>query len=117
MENAEKSKAQLCQAYSKVLAVRLDAVQIPEAVAPMEERIARLKSGQYFAATAMHGVAGLLFEPENPADLAAKVDWACNHPEQLARKGRAARAESGAKYEPSMNYEIWRQRYGRVRRG
>ncbi len=94
MENADKSKAKLCQAYYKVLGVRVDTLQIPEVVTPMEERIARRKSGHYVAATAMHGVAGLLFEPENPADLAATVDWACNHPEQLACTGRAVRAES-----------------------
>jgi len=84
--------------------VRVDAAQIPKVVAPMEERIARPESGRYIAVTGMHGVASLLFEPGNPADLAAKVDWAWNHPKQLACKGRAARAESEAKYEPSKNY-------------
>ena len=114
MENADKSKAKLCPAYYKVLGVRVVTVQIPEVVAQMEERITRRKSGHYVTATAMHGVASLLFERENSADLAVKVDWARNHSELLARKRRA---ESDAKYEPSMNYEIWMQWYGRVRRG
>jgi hypothetical protein len=117
MENADKSKATLCQAFCRMLGMRLAAVQIPEVVAQMEERITRRKSGHYVTATAMHGVASLLFERENSADLAVKVDWARNHSELLARKRRAARAESDAKYEPSMNYEIWMQWYGRVRRG
>jgi len=52
------------------------------------------------------GVTGLHFEPGNAADLAAKVAWAWNHPEELARMGRAARAEYEAKYQPSTNYEM-----------
>jgi glycosyltransferase involved in cell wall biosynthesis len=52
------------------------------------------------------GVTGLHFEAGNPADLAAKVDWAWNHPEEMARMGRAARMEYEAKYTPSKNYEI-----------
>jgi glycosyltransferase involved in cell wall biosynthesis len=52
------------------------------------------------------GVTGLHFEPGNAVDLAAKVEWAWNHPEELARMGRAARAEYEAKYQPSTNYEI-----------
>ena len=100
MENADKSKATLCQAFCRMLGMRLAAVQIPEVVAQMEERITRRKSGHYVTATAMHGVASLLFEAENSPDLAATVDWACNHPEQLACTGRAVRAESQTKYEP-----------------
>jgi hypothetical protein len=48
----------------------------------------------------------LHFEAGNPADLAAKVDWAWNHHEEIARMGRAARVEYEAKYTPSRNYEI-----------
>ena len=117
MENADKSKAKLCETYYKVLGVRVDTVQIPEVVTPIEERIARREAGHYMAVTGMHGVAGLLFERENSADLAAKVGWAWNPPEQLAPRSRAARAESPAKCEPSRNYAIWMQWYGRVRRG
>src|SRR6267143_7021733 len=100
MENADKSKATLCQAFCRMLGMRLAAVQIPEVVAQMEERITRRKSGHDVTATAMHGVASLLFERENSADLAAKVDLAWNPPEQLARRSRAVRAESQTKYEP-----------------
>jgi glycosyltransferase involved in cell wall biosynthesis len=52
------------------------------------------------------GVTGLLAEPGNAADLAAKVEWAWNHPEELVRMGRAARAEYEAKYQPAANYEM-----------
>jgi glycosyltransferase involved in cell wall biosynthesis len=41
---------------------------------------------------------GLLFEPVNPADLAAKVEWAWAHPESTQEMGRNARAEYEAKY-------------------
>ena len=52
------------------------------------------------------GVTGLHFEAGNPADLAAKVDWAWNHHEEMARMGRAARVEYEGKYTPPKNYEI-----------
>jgi glycosyltransferase involved in cell wall biosynthesis len=52
------------------------------------------------------GVTGLHFEPGAATDLAAKVEWAWNHPEELARMGRAARAEYEAKYQPSTNYDM-----------
>jgi glycosyltransferase involved in cell wall biosynthesis len=52
------------------------------------------------------GVTGLHFEPGSAVDLAAKVEWAWDHPEELARMGRAARAEYEAKYQPSTNYEM-----------
>lgn len=59
------------------------------------------------------GVTGLHFEPGNAGDLAAKVEWAWNHPEELERMGRAARAEHEAKYTPERGYEnlmcIYRQ--------
>jgi glycosyltransferase involved in cell wall biosynthesis len=37
-----------------------------------------------------HGVTGLHFEPGAATDLAAKVEWAWNRPEELARMGRDA---------------------------
>lgn len=59
------------------------------------------------------GVTGLHFEAGNAADLAAKVEWAWNHPRELARVGRAARAEYEAKYTAERNYsrlmDIYRQ--------
>lgn len=52
------------------------------------------------------GETGLHFEPGNAADLAAKVEWAWNHPDEIMQMGHAARAEYEAKYHPSANYEM-----------
>lgn len=52
------------------------------------------------------GVTGLLFNPGDPADLAAKMAWAVAHPGQMARMGQAARAEYEAEYTPERNYEM-----------
>ena len=60
------------------------------------------------------GTTGLHFEAGNAADLAAKVEWAWNHPEDLVRMGRAARAEYEAKYQSSGNYEMLMGIYGRA---
>ena len=53
-----------------------------------------------------HGRTGLHFEPGNSEDLAAKVEWLLDHPEELSRMRRAARAEYKAKYTAEKNYEI-----------
>lgn len=50
------------------------------------------------------GVTGLLFTPGRPDDLAAKVRWAADHPEELRRMGANARREYEAKYTPETNY-------------
>jgi len=60
------------------------------------------------------GVTGLHFEPGNAADLAAKVEWAWEHPAEMAAMGRAARAEYEAKYTPERNYEMLMQIYERA---
>lgn len=60
------------------------------------------------------GVTGLHFEAGNAADLAAKVAWAWNHPEEIAEMSRAARAEYEAKYTPSKNYEMLMEIYGKA---
>lgn len=52
------------------------------------------------------GVTGLLFNPCDPADLAAKIAWANAHREDMARMGRAARAEYEACYTPQRNHEM-----------
>ena len=52
------------------------------------------------------GVTGLLFNPGDPDDLAAKIAWAQAHPEQMVRMGQAARAEYEAEYTPERNYEM-----------
>jgi glycosyltransferase involved in cell wall biosynthesis len=50
------------------------------------------------------GVTGLHFESGNAGDLATKVEWAWNHPEQMVVMGRSSRAEHEAKYAPERNY-------------
>ncbi|MDB5727636.1 MAG: glycosyltransferase [Noviherbaspirillum sp.] len=52
------------------------------------------------------GVTGLLFNPADPSDLAAKIAWARSHPEEMLRMGRAARAEYEANYTPERNYKM-----------
>jgi glycosyltransferase involved in cell wall biosynthesis len=52
------------------------------------------------------GVTGLLVNPGDASDLAAKIAWAEAHPEQMMEMGRAARAEYEAKYTPECNYRI-----------
>jgi glycosyltransferase involved in cell wall biosynthesis len=52
------------------------------------------------------GVTGLLFDPGNAGDLAAKIAWAEQHPADMMRMGRAARAEYEAQYTPERNHEI-----------
>lgn len=50
------------------------------------------------------GETGLLFEPGNPDDLAAKLAWARNHPEAMAAMGRQARAQYEAEFSADANY-------------
>jgi len=52
------------------------------------------------------GVTGLLVDPSDAADLAAKIAWAERHPEAMRRMGRAARVEYEAKYTPEKNYRM-----------
>ena len=52
------------------------------------------------------GKTGLLFEPGNPDDLAAKVRWLIDHEDAAAQMGKAARAEFEAKYTAEKNYEM-----------
>lgn len=52
------------------------------------------------------GVTGLLFNPADATDLAAKIAWAESHPERMLEMGRAARAVYEAKYTPERNYRI-----------
>jgi len=53
-----------------------------------------------------HEGTGLHFTPGSASDISSKVEWAWTHPEELARMGRAARAEYELKYQPSANYEM-----------
>lgn len=51
------------------------------------------------------GVTGLHFEAGNAADLAAKVEWAWTHAEEIQEMGRAARLEFEGKYTGEANYK------------
>lgn len=51
------------------------------------------------------GRTGLHFTASAPDDLAAKVEWAWNHPEHTRAMGREARREFEAKYTADKNYE------------
>jgi glycosyltransferase involved in cell wall biosynthesis len=50
------------------------------------------------------GITGLLFEPGNAQDLAQKMQWAQEHPEQMATMGLSARALYEAKFTAERNY-------------
>jgi len=60
------------------------------------------------------GCTGLHYTPGSPADLAAKVEWACTHSEEMVAMGRAARTEYEAKYTPERNYEMLMEIYRKV---
>jgi glycosyltransferase involved in cell wall biosynthesis len=60
------------------------------------------------------GRTGLHFIPGNADDLAAKVEWAWAHPQEMAAMGRAARAEYEARYTAERNYEILMEIYRKV---
>ncbi len=51
-------------------------------------------------------VTGLHFRPGDAADLANKVEWAWNHPLDLAKMGRAARAQYDTEYTAEKNYSL-----------
>ena len=51
------------------------------------------------------GETGLLFEPANPQDLAAKAQWLIEHPDERRRLGENARAAYLANYTPERNYQ------------
>ena len=48
---------------------------------------------------------GLLFTPGDPDDLAAKMEWAWNHPKEIARMGSESRREYENKYTADENYK------------
>lgn len=51
------------------------------------------------------GVTGLLFEPGNAQDLADKMAWAQQHPQQMAQMGRNARTLYEAEFTAERNYQ------------
>jgi glycosyltransferase involved in cell wall biosynthesis len=52
-----------------------------------------------------HGRTGLHFQPGDPIDLAAKVEWMLTHPERLAQMRQEARVEYESKYTAGQNYQ------------
>jgi glycosyltransferase involved in cell wall biosynthesis len=52
------------------------------------------------------GKTGLLVNPGDAADLAAKLAWAEAHPHEMEAMGRAARADYEAKYTAPINYKL-----------
>ena len=60
------------------------------------------------------GYTGLHFTPGDAEDLAAKIRWANEHPEEMAQMGRNARKEYEAKYTVERNYEMLMGIYERV---
>jgi glycosyltransferase involved in cell wall biosynthesis len=60
------------------------------------------------------GRTGLHFTPGDPYDLAAKVRWAWDHPQEMAEMGRSARREYERNYVADRNYEQLSSIYERV---
>jgi glycosyltransferase involved in cell wall biosynthesis len=60
------------------------------------------------------GRTGLHFTPGDADDLAAKVEWAWTHPNEMQAMGHAARAEYEAKYTAERNYQMLMEIYQRV---
>ncbi len=57
------------------------------------------------------GRTGLHFRPTEADDLAAKVEWAWEHPEQMEAMGRGARLEFEAKYTAERNFYMLKEIY------
>lgn len=60
------------------------------------------------------GRTGLHFTPADPQDLAAKVQWAWEHRDDMAIMGKEARAEFEAKYTAEKNYLMLMELYQRA---
>lgn len=67
-----------------------------------------------------HNSTGLHFAPGNAEELAARVDWAWDHPDEMRRMGLAARREFEEKYTAERNHpllvEIYNEAIARKRR-
>jgi glycosyltransferase involved in cell wall biosynthesis len=59
-------------------------------------------------------VTGLHFVPGDPNDLAAKVRWAWEHPDEMKRMGLATRQEYESKYTAKQNYQMIMEIYERA---
>jgi glycosyltransferase involved in cell wall biosynthesis len=60
------------------------------------------------------GRTGLHFNPGDSQDLAEKVEWAWNHPEEMRQMGIAARQEYESKYTAQRNYPRLMEIYERA---
>lgn len=58
------------------------------------------------------GQTGLLFDPQDADELAAKADWAWTHPSEMAPMGSAARNLYLQEYTPEKNYDLLMNIYG-----
>jgi glycosyltransferase involved in cell wall biosynthesis len=54
---------------------------------------------------------GLHFNPGDPQDLAVKVEWAWNHPSEMAWMGRMARRKYESDYTAEKNYSLLMEIY------
>ena len=61
------------------------------------------------------GRTGLKFQPGNSVDLANKVEWALEHPQELAQMRIWARSEFEAKYTAKKNYSRLMEIYNQVK--
>lgn len=64
-----------------------------------------------------HGRTGLHFRPGDAEDLARKIEWALEHPSQLAMMSKEARAEFEAKYTAEQNYRMLMEIYELAMKG
>ncbi len=62
------------------------------------------------------GRTGLHVNPGDPADLAEKVEWAWNHPEEMRKMGSNARQEFENKYTAEKNYKLLMDIYEKTMR-
>jgi len=60
------------------------------------------------------GSTGLLFEPGNPQDLAAKVEWALNNTKKLIQMRHFSREEFEIQYTSEKNYKRLMEIYGQI---
>lgn len=60
---------------------------------------------------------GLRFRPGDANDLAAKVEWLLDHPQEVVRMRREARAEYLAKYTAERNHELLMALYAQAVQG
>ena len=62
------------------------------------------------------GRTGLHFTAADPADLAAKVDWAWSHPDQMEAMAQEGRREYETRYTAEKNYELLSEIYENMMR-